>query len=60
MSHFNWLIRALPFAVAILGSCTSPVTRLDTVHAGMTKAEVIRTLGEPYGRELRDGIEILI
>jgi hypothetical protein len=60
MSRLNWLFRVLPFAVVILTGCTTPVASLKKVHAGMTKEEVIRTLGEPYGRELRNGIEILI
>jgi outer membrane protein assembly factor BamE (lipoprotein component of BamABCDE complex) len=60
MSRFDWLFQVLPFAMVILGGCTTPVTSLEKVHAGMTKEEVIRTLGEPYGRELRNGIEISI
>jgi hypothetical protein len=60
MSHFNWLFRELPFAVVIVTGCTTPVTSLEKMQAGMTKEEVIRTLGKPYGKELRDGTEILI
>ncbi|MFY9989200.1 MAG: hypothetical protein WAK31_30880 [Chthoniobacterales bacterium] len=51
---------ALPFALVILTGCATPVTSLGTVHAGMSEDEVISILGEPYGRELHDGAEILI
>jgi hypothetical protein len=54
------LFHALPFARVIFTGCTTPATNLEKVQAGMTKEEVIRTLGKPYGRELRDGTEILI
>ena len=60
MSRLNWLLQVLPLAAVILTGCTTPVASLEKVHAGMTKEEIIRILGEPYGRELRNGIEILI
>jgi hypothetical protein len=60
MFRFSGLFQVLPFAMVILTGCTTPVTSLEQVQAGMTKEEVIGILGQPYGRELRDGIEILI
>jgi hypothetical protein len=61
MQRFNRIFHVLPLAVLIIFTgCTTPVFSLETVHAGMTQEEVIRALGKPYGRELRDGVEILI
>ena len=49
----------LAFALAA-GGCSTLTDRLNTVHAGMTKQQVVSVLGKPYGNELRDGVEILI
>jgi hypothetical protein len=57
---FRAVVPFLVFAAGFLAGCTTPVTSLDTIHAGMTKEEVIQILGRPYGRELRDGVEVLI
>jgi hypothetical protein len=51
---------SLLFALTILTGCATPVTSLEAVHAGMTEDEVIRILGDPYGKELHDGTEFLI
>ena len=42
------------------GGCATSTDRLNAVHAGMTKQQVVGVLGKPYGNELRDGAEILI
>ena len=56
-----WIRKTIFLALALAACGCSPSTdRLNAVHAGMTKQQVVSVLGKPYGNELRDGVEILI
>jgi hypothetical protein len=60
MRHFNQLVRFVLLTAVILTGCTTPVTNLEMIHSGMTKEEVVRTLGNRMEGNFAMGIEILI
>jgi len=46
LQRFNRIFHVLPLAVLIIFTgCATPVSSLETVHAGMTQEEVIRLYG---------------
>lgn len=57
-----WFVRCLflCFAALALSNCATSASRLSNLRVGMTKPEVIQTLGEPHSSEFRDGVESLL
>lgn len=51
-------LAACALALALTG-CATSASRLTNLRVGMTKPEVIQTLGQPHSSEVRDGIESL-
>jgi hypothetical protein len=49
----------LVLAVTLLSSCAKNASSMDRISVGMTKADVVRTLGEPVGTGVRNGWEYL-
>src|SRR5689334_2164553 len=49
----------LSFAAFALAACATSAKRLSDVRVGMTRTEVIQTLGQPHSAEVRDGVETL-
>lgn len=46
-------------SVLLVAGCKSPASRVNQLHTGMTKPQVIELLGEPRSTVAQDNLEIL-